>query len=506
MTQTHAHDSQPQIRLVEEPRGSGSREFCFHTKFRIGRDPQCELCIESDVVSRAHAEVEFQNGAWWVRDLDSRNGVYVDGRKVSHAQLFDGAQLRMAHDGPKIRVAIESPEPVTVSAAPLPQRPNLSVSKAILHYFQATPGRRVGRHTQLIQQAYTAVMRKERRRYAWILAGAGVVLLVALGYGIQQRIKYKRLETAATGLFYEMKILVVQTFDLRRVIEQEAGTDLSGMLARVEDQQQRLRATYEGYVEELGVYRKLKSEDERLIYRTARVFNESEFAMKASFVEEVKEMIRYWQTEGRDNYLTSIDRAERSGYTPYIVNTLRRHGLPPEFFYLALQESAFVTDQVGPMTRWGRAKGMWQFIPATAAEYGLDPGVRANSEARDPTDDRQDFQLSTQAAARYLRDIHGELTQASGLLVMAAYNWGEHRVTARLDSLATPRAAFENAFDDVPKDPNARNYWRFLEAYRNRIPRQTRQYVLRIFAAAVIGQDPEHFGFDFENPLQRYVD
>jgi len=496
---------QPQIRIVEEPRGAGSREFRFQTTFRVGRDPQCALCIESDVVSRAHAEVEFRNGSWWVRDLDSRNGVYLDGRKVSHAQLADGMLLQIAHDGPKLRVSIESPEPITVSAPPPPQRPNLSVSKAILHYFQATPGRRAGRHTKLIRQAYTTVIRKERRRYAWILAGAGVVLLVALGYGIQQRNKYKRLEVAATALFYEMKVLVVQTFDLRRVIEQESGTDLSGMLARVQDQQQRLRETYEGYVEEMGVYRKLATDEERLIYRTARIFNESEFAMKASFVEEVKSMIRYWQTEGRDNYMTAIARAERSGYTPVIVSTLQRHGLPAEFFYLALQESAFVPHQVGPMTRWGRAKGMWQFIPATAAEYGLDPGVRANTDARDPTDDRQDFQLSTQAAARYLRDIHGELTQASGLLVMAAYNWGEHRVTARLDSLATPRAAFESAFNDVPKDPNARNYWRFLEAYGNRIPRQTRQYVLRIFAAAVIGQDPRRFGFDFENPLLPYV-
>ena len=89
---------------------------------------------------------------------------------------------------------------------------------------------------------------------------------------------------------------------------------------------------------------------------------------------------------------------------------------------------------------------------------------------------------------------------------MAAYNWGERRITARLDSIATPRAAFETTFDDVPKDPNARNYWRFLERYENRIPRQTKQYVLRIFAAAVIGQDPRNFGFDFDNPLQPYVE
>jgi hypothetical protein len=49
-------------------------------------------------------------------------------------------------------------------------------------------------------------------------------------------------------------------------------------------------------------------------------------------------------------------------------------GLPPQFFYLALQESNFDIYSVGPKTYKGHAKGMWQFIPETAIKYGLRVG------------------------------------------------------------------------------------------------------------------------------------
>ena len=148
---------------------------------------------------------------------------------------------------------------------------------------------------------------------------------------------------------------------------------------------------------------------------------------------------------------------------------------------------------------------MWQFIPSTGERYGLDPGPLSETAQRDPSDDRQDFALASDAAARYLRDLHGVLTQASGLLVMAAYNWGEHRVAPRLESLPTPRDVFQAEFAEVPTNPSSRNYWTFLSEYGDRMPDQTKDYVIKIFSAAVIGQAPEHFGFEFGNPLEPYA-
>ena len=48
--------------------------------------------------------------------------------------------------------------------------------------------------------------------------------------------------------------------------------------------------------------------------------------------------------------------------------------LPPQYFYLAMQESDFIPNRSGPPTRLGFAKGMWQFIPETGKRYdGVTP-------------------------------------------------------------------------------------------------------------------------------------
>ena len=130
---------------------------------------------------------------------------------------------------------------------------------------------------------------------------------------------------------------------------------------------------------------------------------------------------------------------------------------------------------------------MWQFIQLTAIRYGLQTGPLADLGRPDPLDDRHDFQKSTAAAARYIRDIYETDAKASGLLVMASYNWGESNVLHFIRRL--------------PENPRERNFWRLLEQYDDRIPQETYQYVFYIFSASVIGENPRLFGFDFDNPL-----
>jgi hypothetical protein len=70
---------------------------------------------------------------------------------------------------------------------------------------------------------------------------------------------------------------------------------------------------------------------------------------------------------------------------------------------------------------------------------------------------------------------------------MASYNWGERRVIKLIRQM--------------PENPRERNFWQLLEKYRHEIPRETYDYVFYIFSAAVIGENPNLFGFEFENPL-----
>lgn len=70
---------------------------------------------------------------------------------------------------------------------------------------------------------------------------------------------------------------------------------------------------------------------------------------------------------------------------------------------------------------------------------------------------------------------------------MASYNWGENRVLPLIRAM--------------PPNPRERNFWQLLAQHRQQIPQETYDYVFRIVSAAVIGENPRVFGFDFDNPL-----
>ena len=73
------------------------------------------------------------------------------------------------------------------------------------------------------------------------------------------------------------------------------------------------------------------------------------------------------------------------------------------------------------------------------------------------------------------------------MLVIAAYNWGHNAVRGLIRKL--------------PENPRERNFWKFLQRYRSRLPRETYDYVFYIISAAVIGERPDLFGFDIPTPL-----
>ncbi|MFC1662040.1 FHA domain-containing protein [Gemmatimonadota bacterium] len=534
----------PALRICLQP---GSEEitdldFTFSRAFRIGRDPTCEVRLSSPLVSRFHAEVWPEEGAWWIRDLGSTNGVLLQNQPVQRAILEDGGLVQLGVGAPAFQVflivgkgrfrqrpdgaetggkgwragsTVKVQEAAPAGAPPPGRSPgqiepdqDLSLAEVEERYLNPDSDRPAGQRTQFIRIAYARIRKRERRRAGLIIGIIGVLLVASAAYGIVQTRRVAAYKRQAAERFQRMKSLEVDLVRLRQQIEESGSSALLGQLEALDSRRRAARADYEGLVRERGLFRKIKSREEELILQTARIFGESEVAISGAFIEAVQEEIQsYWLSPGgRTRFQRDVERAARRGYTETIVATMKRRGIPPEFFYLALQESDFETGAVGPSTRWGHAKGMWQFIPATAERYGLDPGPRRDTRERDPQDQRQDFELSTDAAARYLRDLHGVLTQASGLLVMAAYNWGEGRIAPRLETLPTPTDVFEADFAHVPEDPASRNYWTFLDEYESRMPEETKTYVIRIFAAAVIGQDPRHFGFDFENPLAAYVD
>ncbi len=162
-------------------------------------------------------------------------------------------------------------------------------------------------------------------------------------------------------------------------------------------------------------------------------------------------------------YMRASKRSSVSGwiqvYLPYILATFTQYGLPRELCYLPLVESSFNPNAVS----YAGAAGLWQFMPATARQYGL--------EVSQGQDERFDPYKSTHAAARYLQDLLKKFPDWS--LAVAAYNAGEGRIAAARD-----KPKIENFFD-----LQRRHRWWGAD---RELHQETQEYVFRFLAASQV--------------------
>jgi len=473
----------PPLQLMIRSEGSEPVEYAVEGSAIIGRDENSQICVDHQLVSRRHAQVLFENGGWRLRDLQSTNGTYVEGTRIDQIPLRETTLFTLGRNGPEVTATVQEPAPATSVLDP-----DL-LSQYEDYYLKQSPGGNAGERTIFIRQAFKDLQRKQRRRNAVLVALASTLVVVLASYGFYERSRASRQQQLAEDLFYQMKSVELEAAKSETTLLALKGQDGIEEIRRIRALKQDLQANYDRFLKNVGLYSNQLSEQDRLILRVTRVFGECELGMPANFVAEVKRYIGQWRSTGR--LQKAIAEAESKGYGRRIASAMLAQDLPPQFFYLALQESNFDAYAIGPHTYKGIAKGMWQFIPETAVKYGLQLGPLYELGRPDPGDDRHNFEKSTLAAARYLRFIYLTDAQASGLLVMASYNWGEGKVIPLIQSL--------------PNNPRDRNFWRLLSVYRDKIPQETYDYVFYIVAAAVIGENPHLFGFDFENPL-RHLD
>jgi len=185
--------------------------------------------------------------------------------------------------------------------------------------------------------------------------------------------------------------------------------------------------------------------------------------------DRVQYYLDFFQTRGRERMSIWLTRMPR--YEAMIRERLQQENLPGDLVYLALIESGFSNTA----TSRAKAVGMWQFMKATARGYHL----RVDSWV----DERRDPFRATDAAARHLRDLNHRF--GSFYLAAAAYNAGSGKVSRGLVRLP------EEESDSVNSDAT------FFRLYDTKwLRRETKDYVPKLIAAAMIAKQPRRYGFN----------
>jgi membrane-bound lytic murein transglycosylase D len=188
--------------------------------------------------------------------------------------------------------------------------------------------------------------------------------------------------------------------------------------------------------------------------------------------DRVQYYLDFFQSRGRERMGIWLTRLPR--YEAMIRDRLQREGLPGDLVYLALIESGFSNTA----TSRAKAVGMWQFMKRTGKGYGL----RVDSWV----DERRDPFKATDAAARHLADLNRRF--GSLYLAAAAYNAGSGKVSRGIIRLPDE----EN--DSTNSDAT------FFRLYDTKLlRRETKDYVPKLIAAALIAKQPRRYGFHLGN-------
>lgn len=190
---------------------------------------------------------------------------------------------------------------------------------------------------------------------------------------------------------------------------------------------------------------------------------EMETSMPFELNERIFAFINYFAVRNRD--YTKMVLQRKDIYFPMFEEALAAHDMPDDVKFLAIIESGLnpkAKSRVGAM-------GLWQFMPATGRMY--------NMQANMDIDDRMDPEMSTEAAAKYLKSLYRMFNDWE--VALAAYNCGPGNVRK-----AIRRSGGKTKFWDL----------------YNYLPKETRSYIPQFQAMMYLIRHAEEHNFVLEEP------
>ena len=175
---------------------------------------------------------------------------------------------------------------------------------------------------------------------------------------------------------------------------------------------------------------------------------------------KVEYFLYYFQTSGKPAFSRWLSHSSR--YIPMMKEILKREGMPEDLVYVAMIESGFQMHA----RSWANAVGPWQFVSDTGRRYSLriDQWI----------DERKNPVKATTAAALYLKELYG-MFKGDWYLAAAGYNAGENKILRAIGMY------------------NTSDFWEISRG--SYLKRETKEYVPKLLAAAIIAKDPARYGF-----------
>ena len=170
---------------------------------------------------------------------------------------------------------------------------------------------------------------------------------------------------------------------------------------------------------------------EEVAERIEKMESEMDFELN----DRVFSFIQYFTVRNREYMKMVLARKEQ--YFPMYEETMKDYGMPVEIQHLSIIESGLdpkIKSHMGAM-------GLWQFMPATGREYGM--------EVNPDIDDRMDPEKSTKAAAKYLKALYKMF--GNWEVALAAYNCGPGNVRKAIRH-SGGKNTFWGIYDYLPKE------------------------------------------------------
>ena len=167
----------------------------------------------------------------------------------------------------------------------------------------------------------------------------------------------------------------------------------------------------------------------------AKRIENMESEMDFELNDRIFSFIQYFTVRNREYMKMVLARKEQ--YFPMYEETMKDYGMPVEIQHLSIIESGLdpkIKSHMGAM-------GLWQFMPATGREYGM--------EVNPDIDDRMDPEKSTKAAAKYLKALYKMF--GNWEVALAAYNCGPGNVRKAIRH-SGGKNTFWGIYDYLPKE------------------------------------------------------